>query len=577
MADWGLRCVHQLGTGCPGPSGLSARRRLLLLQRSLDRIVRADIAERGEHRIETDDAQVTVVDLHNLPDRAKRFVVGVTLRRAFDRKEQTGTAKPLLFVVLDELNKYAPRDGESPIKEILLDVAERGRSLGIVLIGAQQTASEVERRIIGNSSIRVVGRLDPAEAARPEYGFLPTTHQKRATIAKPGTMFVMQPEIPVPLVAEFPFPAWATRPSERGATNPAATGAAAHPRRSLRRAPGRVRILHTSDWHVGKTLRGASRLDEHRAVLAEIAAIAADEAVDLVLVTGDLFESAAPPPEAQRSCGRRCSRCGRPARTSSRSAATTTISTRSTRSRRCSARPASRCSATPTRPERGGVVDGRARRAKPRRSSCCRSCRSGTRSAPSRCSSSTRPRRPGLYTERMRLLIAALARASAPTRSTSSPRTASCAAARSAAASATRRRSSTTASRRSTSRSANYIALGHLHRTQRMPAPAPAWYAGSPIQVDFGEEQDTKHVLVVDAEAGVPAQVEVRELTTPWTLRTVRGTLDELRAPARHGRRRVAAGRRAGSHPAGLADEVRGVAAPRGRRPGRRGSTRDGR
>ena len=87
---------------------------------------------------------------------------------------------------------------------------------GIVLVGAQQTASEVERRIVANSSIRVVGRLDPAEATRPEYGFLPTTHQKRATIAKPGTMFVMQPEIPVPLVVEFPFPAWATRPDERG-------------------------------------------------------------------------------------------------------------------------------------------------------------------------------------------------------------------------------------------------------------------------------------------------------------------------------------------------------------------------
>jgi DNA helicase HerA-like ATPase len=204
-------------------------RRLLSSQRALERVVRADVPERARHRIETDDAQVTVVDLHNLPDRAKRFVVGVTLRRAFDRKEQTGAAKPLLFVVLDELNKYAPRDGESPIKEILLDVAERGRSLGIVLIGAQQTASEVERRIIANSSIRVVGRLDPAEATRPEYGFLPTTHQKRATIAKPGTMFVMQPEIPVPLVAEFPFPAWATRPAETGDANPTASGAAAVP------------------------------------------------------------------------------------------------------------------------------------------------------------------------------------------------------------------------------------------------------------------------------------------------------------------------------------------------------------
>ena len=122
--------------------------------------------------------------------------------------------EPLLFVVLDELNKYAPREGTSPIKEILLDVAERGRSLGIVLIGAQQTASEVERRIVANSSLRVVGRLDAAEANRPEYGFLPKAHQQRATIAKPGTMFVMQPEIPVPLTVEFPFPAWATRPDE---------------------------------------------------------------------------------------------------------------------------------------------------------------------------------------------------------------------------------------------------------------------------------------------------------------------------------------------------------------------------
>jgi hypothetical protein len=61
----------------------------------------------------------------------------------------------------------------------------------------------------------VVGRLDPGEASRPEYGFLPPAHRQRATIAKPGTMFVMQPEIPVPLVCEFPFPAWATRPDEQ--------------------------------------------------------------------------------------------------------------------------------------------------------------------------------------------------------------------------------------------------------------------------------------------------------------------------------------------------------------------------
>jgi DNA helicase HerA-like ATPase len=190
-------------------------RRLLSSQRALGHLVRADIPIRERHTVRTSDAQVTVVDLHNLPDRAKRFVVGVTVRRAFDEKETSGAARPLLFLVLDELNKYAPREGQSPIKEILLDVAERGRSLGIILIGAQQTASEVERRIIANSAIRVAGRLDAAEADRPEYGFLPSVHRARATIAKPGTMFVSQPELPVPLVVEFPFPAWATRPAER--------------------------------------------------------------------------------------------------------------------------------------------------------------------------------------------------------------------------------------------------------------------------------------------------------------------------------------------------------------------------
>jgi len=191
-------------------------RRLRSAVRPLSSVIRGDLAHRGERSITTSKAQVTVVDLHNLPDRAQRFVVGVTLRGEFARKERQGTARPLMFVVLDELNKYAPRDGDSPIKQILLDVAERGRSLGVILIGAQQTASEVERRVLANCAIRVAGRLDAAEAERPEYGYLPPAQRQRATLAKPGTMFIAQPDIPVPLAVDFPFPAWATRPSEKG-------------------------------------------------------------------------------------------------------------------------------------------------------------------------------------------------------------------------------------------------------------------------------------------------------------------------------------------------------------------------
>ncbi|MXY57024.1 MAG: ATP-binding protein [Gammaproteobacteria bacterium] len=205
-ADWAGRAIGQ------GTVNAFVRR-LFGAVPHLKHLIRGNVTNPDRHRIQR-QAQVTVVDIHNLNDRAKRFVVGVTLRRAFDEKERAGQQRPLLFVVLDELNKYAPREGSSPIKEILVDMSERGRSLGIILIGAQQTASEVERRIVANSSLRVVGRLDAAEAGRDEYGFLPAVHRQRATILKPGTMILSQPELPIPLLTQFPFPAWATRASE---------------------------------------------------------------------------------------------------------------------------------------------------------------------------------------------------------------------------------------------------------------------------------------------------------------------------------------------------------------------------
>jgi uncharacterized protein len=189
-------------------------RRLRAAAFRMGHLIRGRVAEPDRHRIDWKKKQVTVVDIHNLHDRAKRFVVGVVLRRMFEDKERTGTARPLVFIVLDELNKYAPRDGWSPIKEVLLDISERGRSLGVVLIGAQQTASEVERRVVGNCAFRVVGRLDQAEATRDEYRFLTVASRARAGVLKPGTMIVHQPEIPTPLLVQFPFPSWATRTSE---------------------------------------------------------------------------------------------------------------------------------------------------------------------------------------------------------------------------------------------------------------------------------------------------------------------------------------------------------------------------
>jgi len=192
-----------------GGTAAAFMRRLYAAEARLRRLIRTD-----GRRLDRAQEAVTVVDLHKLHDFAQRFVVGALLDEVYSEKEATGQRLPLQIVLLDELNQYAPREGHSPIKEMLIDIAQRGRSLGIVLIGAQQTASRVAPEVIENASIRVTGRLDAAEAERAEYGWMLPSLRARARLFKPGTMVLFQPGIPAPLVFSFPFPPWATRPEE---------------------------------------------------------------------------------------------------------------------------------------------------------------------------------------------------------------------------------------------------------------------------------------------------------------------------------------------------------------------------
>ena len=185
-------------------------RRLYAAQSRLGHLIAAG----DSIRIDRQRAQVSVVAIQNLHDLAQRFVVGALLQEVFDEKEESGQRLPLSVVVLDELNKYAPREGSSPLKEMLIDIAQRGRSLGVLLVGAQQSASRVAQEVMENAAIRVAGRLDAAEAERSEYGWMLPSTRARARLLKPGTMVVSQPAIPVPLVVNFPFPPWATRAEE---------------------------------------------------------------------------------------------------------------------------------------------------------------------------------------------------------------------------------------------------------------------------------------------------------------------------------------------------------------------------
>jgi uncharacterized protein len=157
------------------------------------------------------DHQVTVVDIHALHDSAQRFVVGAIVARIFQQKQETGR-EPLRLIMIDELNKFCPDHGRTPLRELIVDIAERGRSMGVLLLGAEQYAGSVDSTVIRNASVKMVGRLDAGDLEA--YRFLPPEMRQRATLFVPGSMVLHQPVIPAPIPIRIPFPPFATAREE---------------------------------------------------------------------------------------------------------------------------------------------------------------------------------------------------------------------------------------------------------------------------------------------------------------------------------------------------------------------------
>lgn len=218
-----------LGNTQPGTQQAFLRR-LLKLRRRVGPLISV-----GVQPVELSDGRVHVVDISTLHDDAQRFVVGALLDRIWNDKQGTGRI-PLRFIVLDELNKYAPATGHSPLKELLVDIAERGRSLGVLLVGAQQAASAVAPALPRNASLKVAGRLDAGESET--YRFLTPQLRERATRFLPGTMVVSQPLVPEPIPIRFPFPPYATNQGEDEGDAEAASATAARVARSMEIAGG---------------------------------------------------------------------------------------------------------------------------------------------------------------------------------------------------------------------------------------------------------------------------------------------------------------------------------------------------
>jgi DNA helicase HerA-like ATPase len=155
-----------------------------------------------------EDRTVYVVDVASLEEDAQDLIFAriVTKLREHLEKRDLGVNHVVLFV--DELNKYAPGDGQDTyVRKMLLDVAERGRYLGLVLFGAQQFRSQVHRRVAGNSGTALYGRMDADELATPGYSILaPAVKTTLASLDK-GQLMVRHPHFTQPIFVRFPRPA----------------------------------------------------------------------------------------------------------------------------------------------------------------------------------------------------------------------------------------------------------------------------------------------------------------------------------------------------------------------------------
>lgn len=113
-----------------------------------------------------------------------------------------------IIIFVDELNKYASSETpkSSPILRLLLDIAERGRSLGIVLFSAEQFKSAIHRRITGNCSTHAYGRTNSIEIADKAYSFVPPTYKNMMTRLKQGEYIIQNPIFRSLLKIKFPKP-----------------------------------------------------------------------------------------------------------------------------------------------------------------------------------------------------------------------------------------------------------------------------------------------------------------------------------------------------------------------------------
>lgn len=185
-----------------------------------NRIFARDVREsEGETRI--GDAlkhikknEVHVIDIAKLSEDKQAYVFGDAIRTIYDLQlgqysGEVGVNPPSRIVIfIDELNKYASKEmpKNSPILKQVLDVAERGRSLGVVLFAAEQFRSAIHDRVTGNCSTHAYGRTNSIEVTKSDYKSIPSVYKTMMTRLKQGEYIIQNPVFRSLLNIKFPKP-----------------------------------------------------------------------------------------------------------------------------------------------------------------------------------------------------------------------------------------------------------------------------------------------------------------------------------------------------------------------------------
>lgn len=158
--------------------------------------------------------EVHVIDIAKLSEDKQAYVFGDVIRTIYDLQlgqydgDDNVNPPSRIVIFIDELNKYASKETpkNSPILRQVLDVAERGRSLGVVLFAAEQFRSAIHDRVTGNCSTHAYGRTNSIEITKGDYKGIPDVYKTMMTRLNQGEYIIQNPIFRSLLNIKFPRP-----------------------------------------------------------------------------------------------------------------------------------------------------------------------------------------------------------------------------------------------------------------------------------------------------------------------------------------------------------------------------------